>query len=116
MTTHYLVLDLDFEYDGSGDSDDKFDLFSDRVMDALCELEEVDSGIVDPDIAASLAKRKINFYMGVKADSTRDAERLFLANVRTALHAAGCSTPDWPTLRNPYDLPTPTKRELASAS
>lgn len=39
--------------------------------------------------------------MGIVADTEDDAVRLFLANVRTALHAVGCGTPDWPMFKFP---------------
>lgn len=31
-------------------------------------------------------------------DTLADAMRLAAANIRTVLHAAGCNTPNWPTL------------------
>lgn len=61
-------------------------------MDALCDVAEVDKDITDPDITASLTDLTISVYMGIRADTQRDAERLFTSSVRTALHAAGCGT------------------------
>lgn len=107
MTTHRLLLDIRFDCPPDT-TDDAFDEFTTRVMDELCKLEDVDSGIIDPDITASLADRTLSVYMGVDADSLRDALRLCSANVRTALHAAGCGTPGWPEAP---ELPTPRELE-----
>lgn len=96
MTTHYLTADFQFESDPKA-TDQQFEEFLGRVMDELCELEDVDSGITEPDLTASLRDRMISVNMGIEADTRPDAARLYLANVRTALHAAGCGTPDWPT-------------------
>lgn len=107
---HYLVMEIAFDTPPD-DTDDKFDEFTTRVMDELCNLEESDSGIIDPDITATISRRELSVHMGVEADSQRDAVRLFAANVRAALHAAGCGTPGWP--ERPFDLPTPREPEYA---
>lgn len=98
---HYLVMDAEFTYVGEsgGNTDEEFDQFTDRVLAALVDLEDVDSGLSDPDITATLAKREMSINMLVEADSEADALRIFSANVRTALHVAGCGTPNWPTFR-----------------
>lgn len=112
MTTHNLVVDLDFVCtDPARNTDEAFDAFSDAVMDALCDLENVDSGVIDPDITANITERHMAVMMGVEADTLRDAIRLFSANVRTALHVAGCSTPDWPDFR-PAAGKLPNAREV----
>ncbi|HEX6470978.1 MAG TPA: hypothetical protein VF069_17900 [Streptosporangiaceae bacterium] len=116
MRVHYLQVDLGFVCSGADDTDDAFDAFTDRVMDALCELGEADSGIVDPDIVARLADRSMSIVMGVEADSFRDALRLFSANVRTALHAAECHTPGWPSFKPATDsLPQAHRADFADA-
>lgn len=99
MTVYGLQVDLGFVCGGADDTDEAFDAFTDRVMDALCDLAEADTGVVDPDISARLADRSLSILIGIEADSFKDALRLFSANVRTALHAAECHTPDWPTFR-----------------
>ncbi len=105
--THYMIMDMLFVCVPPGNSADHFDDFTDRFMDALCDLAEVDTDIADPDITASLTDLTVSVYMGVKADTQRDAERLFTSNVRTALHAAGCYTPNWPFQPASKRLPTP---------
>lgn len=110
MTAHYLVMDITF-LSPPGETDGTFDEFTTRVLDELCKLEDADAGIIDPDITASLTNRELSVYMGVEADSRRDALRLFSANVRAALHAAGCGTAGWPP--PPADLPAPREPEYA---
>ena len=100
-TTHYLVMDLEFRYAGTrgGDTDEEFDTFTDLVLAALADLEKVDPGLTDPDITATLSRREMAITMRVEADTYPDALRIFSANVRTALHVAGCHTGDWPVFR-----------------
>lgn len=112
MSVHYLTANFAFDSEPEA-TDDQFEEFLDRVMDELLNLEEVDPGIIDPDMTASLAERTIAVNMGVEADTTGDAARLYLANVRTALHAAGCGTPDWPTFEPVTKRPE--VRQLATA-
>lgn len=113
MTTRHLAADFWFT-GASGATDDDFDAFSDRVMDALCDLEEIDEGIFNPDMTGRLTERWLSVSLGIEADSADDAVRLFLANVRTALHAAGCSTPGWPTAFRPKEW-NPATRPLELA-
>lgn len=115
MKIYRMTMDMKFECVPPDSSTDDFDDFTTRVMDALCDLEEVDTGISDPDITASLTNLALSVYMRVEADSERDAMRLFTANVRTALHAAGCWTANWPMFRPPDELPTPRQVDLAGA-
>lgn len=112
--TYYMIMDMVFVCVPPDNSTDHFDVFTDRFMDALCDLEDVDPDITDPDITASLTDLTISVYMGVKADTQRDAERLFTSNVRTALHAAGCYTPDWPFQPVSKELPTPREVDRAA--
>lgn len=100
-TTHYLVMDLGFRYAGKrdDDTDEAFDFFSDHVLTALTDLEKADTGLSDPDITATITRREMAITMRVEADTYADALRIFSANVRTALHAAGCHTGNWPQFR-----------------
>lgn len=107
MTIHHLVADLSFEARNGSVGDDEFDAFVGRVMDELDKLQECDSGIVDPDIVGSIAQRTMSVTMGVEAASAEDASRLFVANVRVALHAAECETREWP-----YFAPVETVPEV----
>jgi hypothetical protein len=99
-TAHYLVMDLEFTYAGEpgADTDEGFDAFTDQVLDALCDLEKVDSGLTDPDTTTVISRRQMAITMLVDADTLPDALRIFSANVRTALHVAGCQTAGWPVV------------------
>jgi hypothetical protein len=116
--THYLVMDLGFSHTGKAgtDTDDEFDAFTDRTLDALTELERVDSGLTDPDITAAIASRQMSISMRVEADTRPDAVRIFSANVRTALHMVGCHTSGWPVFKPEGDgLPPVRQVDLAEA-
>jgi hypothetical protein len=96
--SHYLVMDLEFRYAGppGQDTDENFDAFTGQVLTALADLEKADPGLSDPDITATISRREIAITMRVEADTFADANRIFSANVRTALHVAGCRTANWP--------------------
>ncbi len=116
--THYLVMDIEFQYTGDAgtDTDEDFDAFTDGVLEALSDLERVDAGLADPDITATIADREMSISMRVEADTFADARRIFSANVRTALHAAGCRTAGWHVLeRQGEALPPARKLDLADA-
>ena len=111
----YLTAEMEFACaDASRDTDVNFEAFLDAVADALADLEDVDEGITGTDLTATITRRRTAISMGIDADTHNDAIRLFLANTRTALHAAGCGTPNWPTYR-PLE-PTPPVREMDAAS
>lgn len=116
--THYLVMDMGFKHTGEAatDTDEEFDAFTDRVLDALADLERVDAGLADPDITASIADREMSVSMRIDADTLPDALRIFSANVRTALHVAGCRTVGWRVLEHKgQSLPPARKLDLADA-
>ncbi|MGW4663160.1 hypothetical protein [Streptosporangium sandarakinum] len=115
--THYMTIDMRFVCTGPEDTDDAFDAFSDQVLDELIKLQMVDVGIVgDPDVTASLTDRTMCILLGIDASTPTDAARLFLANIRCALHAAGCRTPDWVNYEPAEDdLPPVKKAEFADA-
>jgi hypothetical protein len=110
----YLTADMEFGCtDPSRDTDGNFEAFLDAVRDALADLEDVDKGISGSDMTATVTRRRASVDMGIEADSLNDAIRLYLANTRTALHAAGCGTPNWPEYK-PL-TPTPDVRQVDHA-
>jgi hypothetical protein len=114
--TYPLKADLTFVCtDPSRNTDDGFDAFTDAVADSLYDLAEVDDGIIDPDITVRVTDRWVSVLMGIVADTKDDAVRLFLANVRTALHAAGCGTPDWPVFEPTTQVPAVRNADFANA-
>ncbi len=107
----YLTADMEFACtDTARDTDGNFEAFLDAVMEALTDLEAVDDGITGADLTATITRRRASVDMNIDADSLNDAIRLYLANTRTALHAAGCGTPNWPTYK-PL-TPTPAVSEM----
>jgi len=114
--THYLVADLTFVCtDPSQNTDEGFDAFTDAVLDALYDLAEVDDGIIDPDATVVITDRRMCVVMGIVADTLDDARRLFSANLRTALHAAGCVTRDWPVYEPTVKAPEVREADFATA-
>lgn len=116
MTIHYLAADLEFVCaDPERDTNEGFDGFTDALTEELLELADVDPGIIDPDLTVRITERWASVLMGVEADSQADAMRLFSANVRTALHAAGCGTPDWPVFKPTTQAPPVREADFADA-
>jgi hypothetical protein len=116
--THYLVMDMEFQCTGKSgtDTDENFDAFTDCVLEALTDLERVDPGLADPDITATIADREMTVSMRIEADTFADARRIFSANVRTALHVAGCRTAGWDVLEQQGQaLPPARKLDLTGA-
>jgi hypothetical protein len=102
----YLTADMEFRCtDPARDTDGNFEAFLDAVMESLADLEDVDKGITGGDVTATITRRRAAIDMGIEADSLKDAMRLFLANARTALHAAGCGTPNWPVYKPTNSAP-----------
>ena len=96
----YLTADMEFRCtDPARDTDGNFEAFLDAVMESLADLEDVDKGITGGDVTATITRRRAAIDMSIEADSLKDAMRLFMANARTALHAAGCGTPNWPVYK-----------------
>ena len=90
MTTFHLVAEMSFTSDPVA-SDEQFDAFIDAVMEELSDLD-----VVDPDMVGSFADRTVAFTMGIEAEDFEDAVPVFLSALRSALHAAGAHTPEWP--------------------
>lgn len=110
----YLTATMEFACtDPPRDTDGNFEAFLDAVMEELANLEDLDEGISGADLTATITKRRATVDMSIEADSLNDAFRLFLANTRTALHAAGCGTANWPVYK-PLNQ-TPSVREIDHA-
>jgi hypothetical protein len=61
------------------------------VMDEFCTMN-----VMDPDIELDLAACSVKFSVLVEADDTLVAINAASPLVRSAIHGAGGSTPDWP--------------------
>lgn len=71
-------------------TDDDFERFLDNVIAAVEKLDR------DVTTAARLAERMADFGTVASADTFNEALASYLVDLRTALHAAGAATPDWP--------------------
>lgn len=87
-------------------TDDQFERFIDAAM---TEFEKISNG--DLSISASLAARTADFSAIIPGASEDDALARYLVDLRTALHAAGCYTPQWP----PFAVSEQKVRELQRA-
>lgn len=67
------------------------------LMDALLALEEADSTIEDPDLAANLESGCVDVQMIVDADDPAAAMVKAFATLRAAIHTIGDATPGWET-------------------
>ena len=71
----------------------------DVLADALHDLEDVDPGIEDPDLAAHLTRGRVDVQMTVEAEDPAEAATKALTTLRTAVHSIGDATPGWETRR-----------------
>lgn len=69
----------------------------DPLMEALLDLEEADTAITDPDLAADVSTGCVDVQMTVEADDPAEAMVKALATLRSAIHAIGDATPGWET-------------------
>lgn len=86
---------VNFRTEGPPD-EDAFNRFLDAVQDELLKLDSVS----DPTVSASLTNRTISILLTVDADSPESLVAVAMGAIRTAFHAAGAATPNWPTKDN----------------
>jgi hypothetical protein len=75
------------------------DLFvgADAVTDALVDQEKCTLELLDSAVSADRGARTVEIEVTVRAASENEAIAVGHAAVRAAIHAAGGSTPDWPS-------------------
>lgn len=100
----HLAVELTFESSPHG-SDEQFEAFLDEVMDQLDNIGR------EVTLAARLTDRVADFAAVIGADKIEDALAALLPDLRSALHAAGCSTSGWPE----FVAKSPVIRELQDA-
>jgi tRNA threonylcarbamoyladenosine modification (KEOPS) complex Pcc1 subunit len=69
---------------------------SERVMEALLK-EEASCAIQDSAVSLNLADGLITLELVAEGADTSEAVAVAMSAIRAAIHAAGGSTPDWPT-------------------
>lgn len=75
------------------ETDDDIERWLDATMDELLALDAL-----DPSIDAGIEDRSVRFSLAVDAANPVEAVNMASTTLRTAIHAAGGGTPDWPTL------------------
>lgn len=68
----------------------------DGVMQALLDLEEVDQRLSDSGVSLDLGAMHVVIELDVAGDDYQECISHALNAMRTAIHAAGGATPDWP--------------------
>jgi hypothetical protein len=81
------------------------------LADALCDLEDSDPGVEDADLGASLTSGHATVSLTVDAADAAEAGAKALCVVRTAIHAAGDTTPGWETVRTAMHI-TPAEESI----
>lgn len=76
------------------------------VMDALLDLESVDARLTNSAVSLDLTAMTVTVEISVAGIDYDESIAHALAAIRTAIHAAGGSTPDWPS-----DGPSPSMFE-----
>jgi hypothetical protein len=94
----------------SGNSD--LDAHTDLVMDALVELEECSDALEDADLSAVIAERTVTIAIVGSGATFDEAVAVADSAIRSAIHAAGGSTPVWEA---PVFDPTSSAAELVDA-
>lgn len=71
------------------------DAHTDAVMDQLLAIESVNDNLMDSDLDAVLSKNLVTVSLVAIASSFDQAEMDANSAIRSAIHAAGGSTPEW---------------------
>lgn len=86
-------------------TDDQFEAFLDEVVNQLNNID------CEVNLGARLSERFAEFAAAIEAHDFPSATSTFMNDLRTALHAAGCNTADWPK----FEAGEHTVRELQDA-
>lgn len=87
VVTKFFVLPKD----GSPPDPDILDQLTDLVQDELLGLDKV----IDPDLGISLTSGELHMRTCAEAETASEAIEIASGAFRSALHAAGISTPGW---------------------
>ena len=69
----------------------------DGVMQALVDLEEVDQRLSDSSVSLDLGEMRVVIEVDVAGGDYQECVSHALGAIRTAIHAAGGATPQWPS-------------------
>lgn len=89
MSEVHLAVEITF-VTSEPSTDEQFEAFLDRLV------EQLDNIGREVNLGASLRDRVADFATSMPAADFPSAAATFLGDLRTALHATGCITADWP--------------------
>lgn len=84
-----------FQVEGPQNADE-LEESAQKVMEALLELEACDSKLGNAGVAIDAHEMTVDVELSVEGASETEVVEHAQAAVRTAIHAAGHGTPDWP--------------------
>ena len=91
-----MTISCEWEFHVLGlDSDDRLQVRGDRVMSALLDLESADPRITDSAVSLDSESKVMTVGLVVAGVDYEETVAHALTSIRTAIHAAGGSTPDW---------------------
>lgn len=90
--THTILITQSFARGGS--NTEPFDEFLDRVLDEFYQIG------VEADYLANLEELTAEWTITIQSADELESMSSALTALRTALHAAGCYTPDWEPAAN----------------
>lgn len=98
MTNPHPAVALDFEFtvDHAG-TPQEFHRHGEKVMEELLKLEICDPDLSDSGVGTDADQSTVTVSLLVFADDEAQALDKALTAIRSAVHAAGGSTPFWPT-------------------
>ena len=67
-----------------------------RIMDHLLKLESSDGRLMDAAVGLDLELMTVEISMSAEGATFEEGLAIAMAAIRTAIHSAGGSTPDWP--------------------
>ncbi|TQS42457.1 hypothetical protein [Cryptosporangium phraense] len=106
LMAHRELRDLLGQLQGNG----AFRALLDCLMEKFAEI-----GLPEVDYSGSLAQREAEFLMTVEASDFESAVIVAMGDLRTALHAAECATPDWPDVHTLTESIRRIQPDLADA-
>jgi len=86
-------IEIDLRYEAGPHDDPASEVES--IVEHLIDLEPCTAGLLDSTVGMDLAARTVKVELTVEAGSAGAALDLAVSYLRTAIHAAGGSTPGW---------------------
>lgn len=110
-----VPLGLTFRVDGPEDGE-ALAQSAQTVMDALLELEGCNSELSDAGVAMDASEMTVEVEITASGGDAQESLERAMAAIRTAIHAAGYGTPDWPTQSDVRTYAPPDLGEVEGSS